>query len=65
MSPTWRFELDTQADDETDATILAEVLVGAVREERNDASEPVEIRMRPLEGPDVPEGEPRWFRIPD
>lgn len=51
--PTYRFELDAQADDETDAAILAEVLVGAVRDERNDPDEPVEVSYRPLEGLDV------------
>jgi hypothetical protein len=59
MSPTYRFELDTAADDETDAAILAEVLVGAVRDERNDPEEPVSVRYRPLEGPDVPATEGR------
>jgi hypothetical protein len=51
--PTYRFELDTAADDETDAAIVAEVLVGAIRDERNNPAEPVDVRYRPLEGPDV------------
>ncbi len=53
MSPTYRFELDTEATDETDATIVAEVLVGAVRDERNNPAEPVDVTFRPLTGPDT------------
>jgi hypothetical protein len=53
MSPTYRFDLRTDCTDETDAAIVAEVLVGAVRDERNDAAEPVEVTFGPLEGDDV------------
>lgn len=44
--PVYRFELDAEASDETDATIVAEVLVGAIRDERNYPAEPVACRYR-------------------
>jgi hypothetical protein len=53
VSPRWRWELEAEAADETDAAIVAEVLAAALRDERNDAGEPVEVRHRPVEGPDV------------
>jgi len=51
--PDWRFTVDTDATDHTDAAIVADVLEGAVRDERNNPHEPVEVRHRPLAGPDV------------
>lgn len=47
----WRVVAD--AVDETDAAIVAEVLAGAVRDERNDPAELVDVTFAPLEGPDV------------
>ena len=53
--PRYRWQLDARAADETDATVVAEVLVGALRDERNDPREPVDERHHPLEGDDVVE----------
>jgi hypothetical protein len=47
--PLFRWTLDARADDETDAAIVAEVLVGALRDERNDPSEPVDVSTRRLD----------------
>jgi hypothetical protein len=49
LVPQYRWNVEAAADDETDAAIVAEVLAGAVRDERNDPDEPVAVTYRPCE----------------
>lgn len=44
----YRFTVDTPAVDETDAAIVADVIVGAVRDERNDPDVPVAVDFEPI-----------------
>lgn len=53
MSPDYRFTVDAPADDDTDAAIVAEVLTGAVRDERNNPDEPVETRFARINADEV------------
>lgn len=48
MTP-FRWIVVADAVDETDAAIVAEVLAGAVRDERNDPAEPVDVTFGPVD----------------
>lgn len=51
--PLYAWHLQAAADDETDAAIVAEVLAGALRDERNDPAEPVDVTYEQVAGDDV------------
>lgn len=51
----WRWNVEADAVDETDATVVAEVLAAAVCDERNNPDEPVDVTHRPVAGEDVVE----------
>lgn len=49
----YRFTQVTEATDDTDAAIVSEVIVGAIRDERNDAAEEVDARFERIAVDDV------------
>lgn len=52
--PAYRWTVDAQAADDTDALIVADLLEATLRDERgNDPDEVVDVSFRPLEGDDV------------
>jgi hypothetical protein len=52
--PTYRWTVDAQAHDDTDAAIVSDLLEATLRDERgNDPDEVVDVTYRPLDGPDV------------
>jgi hypothetical protein len=49
----WKWIVTADAADETDAQIVAEVLEGAVRDERNDPDEKVDVWHEPVDREEV------------